>query len=398
MWRRYVIAWCIGMMLCAISQDRHGYSQVREIIGSAVDDSPAPPPVGCTTTSTFNMVEAGPININNTGLGSGPHVFITAPNENSYYGRAYDLSPTSANDQELAYLALNVFGASSLLGVTDVSTASNPLAATSTNAFYDEYGDRAVFWGTKITAPCNVTNCLRVTGYDGLTLASSADFSGIVVGTSQGNSGIADADNYFISMPDTAGTPFRIYKFTKVPGSTGTSTNVGNNQMTSVFDDGTFLYFVDNNNTNTIRRITKSDMTLINITIAAITTMGSAIAWDPVDDFIYVYGIVGGLNSLIKVNKTTNTVASTINLTGDIAIRNGISIDIVARKLYLFTSNGASWSLRRVNLTTFVVEQTLSNTDGGNTDWIGSQDFIHKRYWFTDRGSPSHLHRITLCS
>jgi hypothetical protein len=138
------------MLLCVMSQDRHGYSQVREIIGSAVDISPAPPPIGCTTTSTFNMVEAGPININNTGLGSGNIVFVTAPNENSYYGRAYVLSATSANDQELAYLALNVFGASSLLGVTDVSAASSPLAANSVNGFYDNIGNRAVFWAQRL--------------------------------------------------------------------------------------------------------------------------------------------------------------------------------------------------------------------------------------------------------
>jgi hypothetical protein len=237
-----------------------------------------------------------------------------------------------------------------------------------------------------------------VTGYDGLSLGSSADFSGITVGTAEVNAGIFDANNYFIAMPDTAGSPYRIYKFTKVPGSTGTSTNVGINKMTSVFDDGTFLYFVDNNNTNTIRRITKSDMTLVNITIAAITTMGSAIAFDPVDDMYYVYGVIGGLNSIIKINKVTNTVVSSININPSSIVQNGLSIDLPARKMYAFAANGAAWELRRINLTTFTVEQTLTNTDGGNFGWIGDQDFIHKRYWFVDRGSPSHLHRITLCS
>jgi len=257
-----------------------------------------------------------------------------------------------------------------------------------------------IYWSQQVVAPCGGSACLHVKAYTGNSGGSPSlildnALTLINVGSANSQGGVADASNYYITMPDAAGTPTRLYKLNKSLGSVG-SVNITNPSQDMV-DDGSFLYTIDGIS-NVIRRIEKTTLIVTSFTFGTVTNFTGGIDYHLNSDTLYASGLVGGVQQVVQILKSTMTIIGSVNINPETVVLRGLRIDQNADKLYAMTANGASWAVRRMNLAPFANAQTITNTDGGNTGWWMAPDFIHKALWFTDVDSPGHLHKVSLCS
>ncbi len=372
---------------------------VNSIIGASVDITPPPPPIGCTPSSTFNLVDLGSIDTFTTSTGSGSgSTFVVGPEGNNYGGVAFNVgfgTPTL----QLGVMDLNAFAFNGVVTLTN--GGAGPDAGNSAGIMWNLYNQRAIFISTQFIAPCASTQCLHTRQYTwsstGPVLQQDLVHSSIASGQATTFASIADATHVYFVYTNTSGTQFILYKFTHsmvldsslVVGGSGAAI-----VSSSLIDDGTYLFFI-NASTKAIGRVEKATMTLTTFPIAGLPAIDGPMDYDPVEDAFYL--AAGGV-SIYKIARSTMTVVGSVSLGAGSSIPRGLKVDLVGRKLYMFYSNAGGWAFRRMNLTTLGTEQTISNADGGRGFWQGSYDLIHKLFWFADTDSPSHLHKVQLCT
>jgi hypothetical protein len=364
---------------------------VVRILGSNIDNTPPLIPV----CASFNIVDNSLINAYSTGTGSENNMFVVAPAEAVNSGRAYALAATSvpASGLILAYFGLDTF---SQLNTNQISSGNSPDSSSAFTFAYDTFGARLLVFNSQAIVPCDVTHCLHIREFQGVTEGTGAVLSGVQNNDDQMSGVIINSDFIYVQTFNNGGPSFTLQKIGRVSFVVNNSVVVGASKLADLADDGTFLYGINNSINAKITRITKSDLTLTTFDFSAnASNFSSAIAF--FNDFLYVAD--GNNPSRIhKIAASTMTYISNIALgANEFTSIRGLSVDPTNQKLYVFGSIANSWSLRRVDISTFVSEQQLSIADGGRTGWIGSPDFITQKFWFVDTDSPSHLHKVSLC-
>lgn len=367
---------------------------VTQIIGSNVDQTVT---LGCLRSGkTFNLVNGGVLLTFNTGSGTATSVFDAGPAELFGQGQGYNYTRTSTAGMLLGVTQLLPFTSS---GTFTLDAAPNdPDSANSFNGIYDTVRGRMVLWAAKVTAPCNVTNCLHVYTFSGLSKTNDVIVGGVQMNPSPMNAGAVDSNAVYVETFN--GANFFLHQLDPTTFADVTSVNLGANQITAFADDGTFLYGIKGGVDNVLVTINKSTFALTNNAVAGGQLFQNGIVFNPNDGFLYVRGAnSAGATHLYQVNRSTFTAVQTMSFPATEAPNaRGLSMDTLNNRVYSFSTDAPNWVLRRINPATFTNEQTLSVSDGGNVNWMGSLDATHQRFFFADVNTPSHLHFVYLCT
>jgi len=386
-----------------LAHDIDVYGQVRKIVGSSADVSQPPPPIGCTPASTFNIVPGAGTLTFSTGGGAVADSFVFAPNYQNYIGAAFQV----ARDTTGAELFIGSVIARSPAFFTasiEFSTANNPFVSNTHGIVLDTQNSRVLFHGTRVVAPCNVTNCLQLQLYgtnDSTPfLVSDITFSGLTVG--QGTlGGVSDDSFFYFAQRNVSSTATTVYKFTKDAGlSFVNSVSIGNVSSVEMLDDGTNLLVVDVIGFGIVR-LNKTSLTAP--TTLTLTGFGGSLntnlAYDGVNNHYYVASTSAGVTTIRQINATTGAATGVTQSIGtELLLINGIQVDLSAGKLYVGTGvSGVSSTIRRYALNTMAAEEAETGVLGISL-FNMAQDFIHKRLWVSGGGSPGAVQQYTLCS
>jgi len=367
-------------------------SSVTNIIGTAVSN-PLPPTGSCAGL-TFNLQDISTTNTFDTGLGSGGNSFRSAPQLSVAWGAA------SSTGQGIRLGMVNL-ATPGLISQAQLNVNNNdPDATNSFSAFFNSINNQIYLPLSQVVAPCNVTPCLHVKRATATTIIGDTVFSSTRHDAAPDIAHAVDTASIFIQTFDSSVNQATLRKFTNpdlIAGCT-TALDAAGGVVDQWADDGLFLYG-PKRGTSVIYRVNKSTCALTSFTIVGAALLQSAITTDTAN--LYAFGAVsGGVAHLYKIPIASMTLSATLNLGAtEIGSSQGLSYDGVNNKVYFLSDTGAGpWIFRRIDPSPFAIAQSISNTDGGRTGWVGAPDFLHLRYWFQDVGTPSHLHQILLCS
>lgn len=401
MWRFGVGLLLLGGLLLGIGHSLDVYGQVRKIVGTAADITPPPPPVGCTPSSTFNIVAGSSVTTYSTGGATSTHGFGVATRYQNYIGAAFQVGRDTTGGE--LFVGSVVFSPPRFTTSIEFSTANNPVVNNTYGTIIDQTNSRALVHATRVVAPCAGTNCLQLLLYSTTdstpVLVSDVTFSSLTAG--QGTfGGVADGTYFYFLQRNAAATATNVFQFTQDSSLTFVnSASIGNISPNGMVDDGTNLWIV-NSTGITMVRINKTTLATTAFPITSISgTLTDQVGYDAVNNHFYVATTNAGITTVRQLNGTTFAGTGLTNSLGtETLLTDGIMVDAVAGKLYLATDvTGTTARLRRYALNTFGAEQTTSFVSGQPTTNAG-QDYIHKRIWTSGIGSPGYVVPFTLCS
>lgn len=403
MWKYCSIALAVMIGGFMLAHEVDVYGQVRKIVGSSADVTPPPPPIGCGPASTFDLVAGSTTTTFSTGGSSVGHSFTVTPNYANYIGAAFQSGRnTVASD---AFIGSVVFNTSPATFASAIQwTALNvPMVSNTFAIVPDVQNSRVLLHGTRVTAPCNVTNCLQLQLYNtsnsAVGLISDVTFSSIDAGQAS-LGGIADATHYYFFHRDGLTATTNIFKFlTDTSLTIVTGSSIGNISPTVMLDNNTEVLAL-NVIGSAVIRINKETLALTSLALSGFSgTLTDELAYDGTNNHFYVATTSLGVTTLRQINATTGAATGvTASLGTEVLLQNGLVADVTAGKLYAATDvTGTTTRLRRYALNTFSPEETESSVIGQSTT-NAAQDFIHKRLWFSGIGSPGIVQPYTLCS
>lgn len=392
------------MVLCGtLNYSMDVYGQVRKIIGSNADVTPPPPPIGCGPGSTFDLVPGSTTTTYSTGGASTGHSFVVTPNYANYIGAAFQSARDTTGAE--AFIGAVTFRGSPATFTSSIewTTANVPMVSNTYAIVADVQNSRVLLHGTRVTAPCNVTNCLQLQLYNtsdvAVGLISDVTFSSI--DASQGSlGGVSDETHYYFFQRDGTTATTNIFKFLKDTSLTiVTGTSIGNISPAVMIDNGTEILALNVAGV-ALLHINKESLAITSQTLTGFSgSLTDEIAYDGVNGHYYVATTNLGVTTLRQINATTGAATGvTASLGTELLLQYGLQADVTAGKLYAATDvTGTTTRIRRYALNTMTPEQTQSSVIGQPTT-NAAQDFIHKRFWFSGAGSPGVVQPYTLCS
>jgi len=377
-------------------------SAVRRVLGSNTDASTPPPPIGCTPSSTFNMIAGTVVTTYSTGGAAIGHSFQVTPGYQNFVGAGFQsVRNTIAADVFIGSVITRtpaVFTAR-----LTVATGNNPIVSNTNHMVPDFVNSRVLLHGTRTVAPCNVVNCLQLQLYgtnDSTPfIVSDVTFSGIDAG--QGAlGGVSDGTYFYFLQRDGLSANTNIFQFTQDSSLTlVNSASIGNFSPTFMLDDGTNLLALDVAGVRLmIINRTTLGVTFLNLTGFA-GNLQDSFGYDPTADVLYVATNLAGVTTIRQVLRSTGAATGVTQSIGtEGLLLQGIQVDVAAAKLYVASDgSGSSTNLRRYNAQTMTAEQAQSSIVGVPSH-TASPDFVHKRFWFSGGGSPSFVQPYQLCT
>jgi hypothetical protein len=370
-------------------------SAERGILGAQSYDSP----LGCAPDSVFNLVAGTTLNTfaSAATTPSTAHSFNILANYNSGQGAAFQTMITTTSNIIISTAGLRP---SSFFGSLQYSTANNPDVTNTIGTVSIQSADSIFLHGTRVTAPCNATNCLHNWIFDttGAGPGVDTDFTIGSANAGQGTlGGVSDGTNlYFLHRLVTPVNTTMLWVFDQAATTTVNFANVGNIVTREMVQSSDSVYFV-NSAGGAVSRATKSALTLTSFPIA-FGTLSDNIAYSTSQGAFYLATISGGPTLTIR-RYNSNFSSNTHNLVigNETPSPFGLMMDERAQKLYLVTELPGFKRIRRINPATLASEQTLSIATG-TTGFVAAPDFNYRNLWISDVGNPSHIQRVQLCT
>lgn len=369
----------------------------RGIIATQSYDSP----LGCAPDSVFNLI-AGSV-LNTFGSVSAPtslHSFNILPYYNNGQGASFQLVPNGAGNLVMATAGLQPL---SYFGSLQYSTGNNPDVSNTIGTIPIESSSEVFLHGTRVTAPCNATNCLHNYIWDtsGAGPGIGTDFTIGSANAGQGTmGGISDGTYlYFLHRLITPINTTMLWKFDIAGTTTLGFLNVGNVPNRSEFvQDSTYVYFT-NSSANNILRVEKlvfGSSTAFPITP---TALQDPLTFSENQQAFYLATVNAGILTIRRYSADLSTNTHNLVIGNESVSPGGLMMDERANKLYLVTEPAASTikRIRRLNPANVTTEQTLS-IDLGTNGFVAAPDFTHRYLWISDVGNPSHIQRVQLCT
>ena len=187
-----------------------------------------------------------------------------------------------------------------------------------------------------------------------------------------------------------------LWEFDLAGTTTLNFTNVGNINTTEMIQDTDHVYFIDLV-TNSVKKVSKVGMVITTIPITPVTLIAQIDRSD-VENSFYLATVSGGPVLTIRRYDSTLTTNTANAILGNESLSPfGIMVDDRAQKLYVVTEVPGFKRVRRINLSTMAIEQTLSIATS-TTGFVAASDFNHRYIWISDIGNPSHIQRVQLCT
>lgn len=369
----------------------------RGILGAMSYDSP----LGCAPDSVFNLIAGTTLNTfaSATTTPSTAHSFNILANYNGGQGTAFQTMITTGNNIIVSTAGLRP---SSFFGSLQYSTGNNPDVSNSIGTISVESTDSIFLHGTRVTAPCNATNCLHNWVFDttGAGPGIDTDFTiGSANATGGTFSGISDgASLYFLHRLATPVNTTMLWKFDTAGTTTEGFLNVGNVSNRSEFVQSSTHVFFTNAVANNILSVNKDGLTTIITYPIVFVSLQDNLAYSTSQDAFYLATISGGPTLTIR-RYNGNFSSNTHNLVigNEVPSPYGLMMDERAQKLYLVTELPGFKRIRRINPATLATEQTLSIATS-TTGFVAAPDFNYRNLWISDVGNPSHIQRVQLCT
>lgn len=367
----------------------------RGILGAMSYDSP----LGCAPDSVFNLIAGTTLNTfaSATTTPSTAHSFNILANYNGGQGAAFQTMVTTTGNIIVSTAGLRP---SSFFGSLQYSTANNPDVTNTIGTISVESTDSIFLHGTRVTAPCNATNCLHNWVFDttGAGPGIDTDFTIGSANAGQGTlGGISDGTNlYFLHRLITPINTTMLWVFDQAGTTTINFTNVGNIVTREMVQSADSVYFV-NSAGGTVTRVIKDGLTISSFPIA-FATLSDNISYSASQDAFYLATISGGPTLTIR-RYNGNFSSNTHNLVigNETPSPYGLMMDERAQKLYLVTELPGFKRVRRINPATLALEQTLSIATA-TIGFLAAPDFNYRNLWISDVGNPSHIQRVQLCT
>lgn len=382
-------------MLCTVLSGLPASAE-RGILGAQSYDSP----LGCAPDSVFNLVAGSTLNTFASASGaSNAHEFKLIPSYNNQQGASYQVMLNGAGNLVVATAGLQPL---SYFGSLQYSTGNNPDVTNTIGTVAINSLERLFIHGTRVVAPCGATNCLHNWLFDttGAGPGINTDFTIGSANAGQGTFGgvesSTDGTVFFLHRLITPVNTTMLWQFDANVTTTLAFTNVGNVSTRQMTQDSTYVYFT-NAATNQIVRAAKSGMALTTFNITP-TSLQDNLAYSTVENAFYLATVDG--TPTLRIRRydsafTTNTATAVIG--NETIAPYGLMVDDAAQKLYLVTEIAGFKRVRRINLSSMVIEQTLSIATG-TSGFVAAPDFTHKYLWISDMGNPSHIQRVQLCT
>ena len=391
--RKFLSVFCLlGLFLVPFSSHAD-----RGVLGARSYDSP----LGCAPDSVFNLI-AGSV-LNTFGSVSGPttlHSFNILPEYNGGQGASFQLVPNGVGNLVMATSGLQPL---SFFGSLQYSTGNNPDVSNTIGTISEPGTDRVFLHGTRVTAPCNATNCLHnyMWSTTGGGPGIDTDFTIGSANANQGTmGGISDGSSfYFLHRLITPVNTTMLWKFDVSGTTTEGFLNVGNVPNRAEFvQDNTYVYFT-NSLGNNILRVEKAGVGSFTVFSITPTSLQDQLAFSMNQQAFYLATINAGTLTIRRYTADLSTNTHNLVIGAEVVSPGGLMMDERANKLYLVTEPTATTTkrIRRINPSTMGSEQTLS-IDLGTTGFVAAPDFTHRYLWISDVGNPSHIQRIQLCT
>lgn len=395
-----IMRWRVALaaVLLVVGLASNGDAAVNTIVGMNVDASTPPAPTGFCGGS-FNMTYDSTLTVPLGTVDAGSFVtFRAAPLENGFDGVGYGLAMNGAN----TVLSLLTFDLSvnptSVNAVAAISTANVPDAAADSGqpVVYDSTKANAfVVLGRQASAPCNIAQCVHIRGFTNTTAGTDIQDTTLSISSVNG-AYVIPGDSYW-TVATTSGQVLAKYTtgYTRIGGVTVLSP--GNVYVDFAHDDAYLYAVVLLGGTYNIRRINRATLAIVSDTPYTSVQRTSLIH---VNGFLYM----GQAGLLEKIDTATMGVVGTMTL-GVLEAPHHASaqFDTVNDRLYMALGNagGVSTNIRRINLNTFVSEQTLGIPLRIGNNGIGF-DLQHKRIWSANNtgsgvGNQMQVSRVTTC-
>jgi len=389
--KRLITVLCLCLALSSLPADAG-----RMIIGSQSFDSP----LGCAPDSVFNLVAGTTLNTFASASGaSNAHEFKIIPSYNNQQGAAYQVMLNGAGNLVVATSGLQP---AAYFGSLQYSTANNPDVTNTIGTVAIDSLERLFVHGTKVVAPCNATNCLHNWLFDttGAGPGINTDFAIGSANAGQGTMGgvqsTTDGTVFFLHRLISPVNTTMLWQFDANVTTTLAFVNVGNVTTRQMTQDSNYVYFT-NAATNQVVRAAKSGMALTTFNITP-TSLQDNLVYSTTENAFYLATVDGTPTLRIRrYDSTFATNTATAVIGNETIAPYGLMVDDVAQKLYLVTEVAGFKRVRRINLSSMTIEQTLSIATG-TTGFVAAPDFTHRNLWISDMGNPSHIQRIQLCT
>lgn len=368
----------------------------RGILGAMSYDSP----LGCAPDSVFNLIAGTTLNTfaSATTTPSTAHSFNILANYNGGQGAAFQTMITTPGSNIIVSTA--GLRPSSFFGSLQYSTANNPDVVNTIGTISIESTDSIFLHGTRVTAPCNATNCLHhwVFNTTGAGPGVNTDFTIGSANAGQGTlGGVSDGTNlYFLHRLITPVNTTMLWVFDQAGTTTINFTNVGNIVTREMVQSANSVYFV-NSAGGSVTRAVKDGLALSSFPIT-FSTLSDNIAYSASQDAFYLATISAGPTLTIRrYNGDFSSNTHNLVIGNENPSPFGLMMDERAQKLYLVTELPGFKRIRRINPATLATEQTLSIATG-TTGFVAAPDFNYRNLWISDVGNPSHIQRVQLCT
>lgn len=368
----------------------------RGILGAQSYDSP----LGCAPDSVFNLVAGSTLNtFGDPNIVPGTnHQLQLIPEYNGGQGAAFQIMPTTIGSN--LFVVTSGLQPLSFFGSLQISTANNPDVANTIGSIAIPQSESVFMHGTRVVAPCGATNCLHnwVFTTTGAGPGVGTDFTIGSANATQGSLGGVNAGSslFFLHRLITPVNTTMLWEFDLAGTTTLAFANVGNINSTEMIQDTDHVYFIDLV-TNSVKRVTKVGMTITTFPISFVTLI-SQLNRSAVENAFYLATVSGGPVLTIRRYDSTLTTNTANTIIGNETLSPfGLMVDDRAQKLYVVTEIPGFKRVRRINLSTMAIEQTLSIA-ASTTGFVAASDFNHRYLWISDIGNPSHIQRVQLCT
>lgn len=385
----------LAIVLLCFMLGASSVSAERGILGAMSYDSP----LGCAPDSVFNLIAGTTLNTfaSATTTPSTAHSFNILANYNGGQGAAFQTMVTTTGNIIISTAGLRP---SSFFGSLQYSTANNPDVTNTIGTISLESTDSIFLHGTRVTAPCNATNCLHnwIFNTTGAGPGVDTDFTIGSANAGQGTmGGVSDGTNlYFLHRLITPINTTMLWVFDQAGTTTINFTNVGNIVSREMVQSADSVYFV-NAAGGSVSRAVKDGLALSSFPIA-FSTLTDNISYSASQAAFYIATISAGPTLTIRrYNDNFSTNTHNLVIGNETPSPFGLMMDERAQKLYLVTELPGFKRIRRINPATLANEQTLSIATT-TTGFVAAPDFNYRNLWISDVGNPSHIQRVQLCT
>jgi len=368
----------------------------RGILGAQSYDSP----IGCAPDSVFNLVAGSTLNtFGDPNIVPGTnHQFKLIPEYNGGQGASFQIMPSTIGSN--LFIATSGLQPLSFFGSLQYSTGNNPDVTNTIGSIAVPQSEKVFIHGTRVVAPCGATNCLHnwLFSTTGAGPGVDTDFTIGSANAAQGSLGGVNAGSslFFLHRLNTPVNTSMLWEFDLNGTTTLAFTNVGNINTTEMAQDTDYVYFVDGI-TNSVKRVSKVGMVITSFAITPVSLINQ-LDRSSTENSFYLATISGGpILTIRKYNNTLSVNTANAILGNETLSPFGLMVDERAQKLYVVTEIPGFKRVRRINLSTMAVEQTLSIATA-TTGFVAASDFNHRYLWISDIGNPSHIQRVQLCT